>query len=66
MQSTIKAARRARDLSQAEVAQALGVSIPTYRRMENSPGTMSLDHAKKLVEILGVIPDDIVIEAASS
>lgn len=64
MQITVKGARRVLGLSQAEVAESLGVSIPTYRRMENDPGCMSLDAAKKLVEILGVVPDDLVLEVA--
>lgn len=60
MQLTLKAARVNRGFTQADLAEKLGISIPTYARIEANPEVMSLRIARRLVDILGVKPEDLL------
>lgn len=40
--------------TQQQVADELGVSRPTYARMEKNPGDISLDEAKKIAALFGM------------
>lgn len=51
---SVKEARGRAGLSQVQVAVALGISEPTYRRYEREPGLMSLRLTFKLADVLGV------------
>lgn len=55
----IKTARKRARYSQQETADYLGVSRPTYIKMENDPGTITVDDAKKLAAFFGVKVSDI-------
>lgn len=48
----IEARKRAR-YTQQQVADLLGISRPTYIKMEKDPGTISIDDAHKLAAIFG-------------
>lgn len=52
-------ARKNERYSQQQVADLLGVSRPTYARMEQNPGDVSVEDAKKLAEIFKVDVRDI-------
>lgn len=52
-------ARKKERYSQQQVAALLGVSRPTYARMEQNPGDVSIEDAKRLAEIFKVDVRDI-------
>ena len=52
-------ARKKERYSQQQVADLLGVSRPTYARMEQNPGDVSVEDAKRLAEIFRVDVRDI-------
>lgn len=52
-QAVLRALRRARGLSQAQVGQLLGVSQKRVARIEAAPDRTSLDQIAKLVSLLG-------------
>ena len=63
---SVKAARVTRGLTQIDVARELGVSVPTYTRIEKDPNLMSIARGKKLAAILGMSFDDIVLSTDST
>lgn len=52
-------ARKAARYSQDEVAGKLGISRPTYAKMEKDPGSVTIDDAQKLAKMFGVSVGDI-------
>lgn len=50
---SIRGARADRGLTQRDVAEALGVSLPTYGLMERDPERITWAQAKRLSEIFG-------------
>ena len=54
MPITVKAARVNAGKSQQEVADARGVHVQTYGRLERNPEDMSIKEAKKFAQIVGV------------
>ena len=55
----LKEARKAARYSQEEVAGKLGISRPTYAKMEKEPGLITIDDAKKLSGLFGVAVSEI-------
>ena len=55
----LKEARKSARYSQEEVAGKLGISRPTYAKMEKEPGLITIDDAKKLSELFGVAVSEI-------
>lgn len=55
----LKEARKAARYSQEEVAGKLGISRPTYAKMEKEPGLITIDDAKKLSDLFGVAVSEI-------
>lgn len=51
----------ARRYSTAAMAAFLGVSRPTYERLEREPGLITRDRAEKLADYLDVPVDDIFL-----
>lgn len=49
----IREARLARNLSQAHVASIVGVSLPTYRKIEDGNGTIEFRHVVRTLAVLG-------------
>lgn len=66
--SQLRAARALLGLSQRELAEASGVSVPTIRRMEASKGTVraNVDTLVKIVEALGAAGVELIGEGAAS
>lgn len=62
---SVKQARQYAGYTQMEMAQRLGVSRDTYRKIELSPETASVALAKKISEIVN-IPIDQIFFAESS
>ncbi len=54
----IEARKNAR-YSQEQVAGLLGISRPTYAKMESNPETITIEDAKKLSELFDVSVADI-------
>ncbi|UUG68566.1 helix-turn-helix domain protein [Halomonas phage YPHTV-1] len=59
MEATLKQARLFKDLSQAEVAEKLGVHRHTYMKWEKHPDEMPLGKAKEFCRITN-LPVDII------
>lgn len=55
----IKQSREALDISQAEMADKLGVSRPTYIAIEKGERDLSLEEAQKLADIFGIPLDNL-------
>lgn len=47
-------ARKNARYSQQQVAERLGISRPTYAKMEANPETVTIEDAKKLSQMFGV------------
>jgi putative transcriptional regulator len=55
----LREARQEANLTQAEVADHLGVSRPTYIKMEKHPDEVTISDAIKLADLFGVKVDAI-------
>lgn len=51
----IREARLARNLSQAHVASVVGISLPTYRKIEAGDGTIEFRHVVRALAVLGYV-----------
>lgn len=56
---TIKQARKLRDLTQDEMAEALQVHVQTYRKIEENPDMATVGQAKTIAEVTGVSIDQL-------
>ena len=56
---SVKQARNYAELTQVEVAQKLGISRDSYRKIELFPETASIAIAKKFSEVVGIPIDQI-------
>ena len=63
MKLTLGAWRRARGISQDEMAKLCGVSAVTYRKWEQDPGSIKIDNAILIADKLQVSLDDIILSA---
>ena len=61
MQYSLKELRARVNMTQAEIAQKLGVSTQTYCGWENSPGDIKISKAVQLAKIFGIQVGDIKI-----
>lgn len=61
MKLSLDAWRRARGLSQSEVADGIGVHVNTYQRWEKNPGEIRYDKAIALADLLNIKLDDIIL-----
>jgi transcriptional regulator with XRE-family HTH domain len=64
----LRAARALLGISQRELADAAGVSVPTIRRMEASEGTVraNVDTLMKIIGALGAAGIELIAEGDSS
>jgi transcriptional regulator with XRE-family HTH domain len=53
--SRIRDTRLARNLSQAHVASVVGISLPTYRKIESGDGTIEFRHVVRTLAVLGYV-----------
>lgn len=56
---TVRAYRRAREISQEEMASKLGVHVNTYQNWEKEPEKITIANAVKIAEILNVSMNEI-------
>lgn len=63
---TVKQARLLAGLSQAKVAQKMGVNVDTYRRIEKNPECSTIESAKKICRILNMPFDTIFFDRCST
>lgn len=56
----LRAWRRAKDISQQEMADKLNVHINTYQNWEKNPSKISIERAVQISKILGVSINDIL------
>ena len=59
MPMTLKKARLINEKTQQEMADAIGVYIDTYRKMEENPERVTIEKAKKIASFLGMSVNDI-------
>lgn len=58
-QLTLRQLRLAKEVSQEKMAEELGVHRNTYASLEENPGKISIDQAKKISKFLEVTVDAI-------
>lgn len=61
MRFTIKQARSYAGLTQAEMAEKLGIHRSTYMKIENDPSIATLGQISRISEITGVTIDQIFL-----
>ena len=61
MKLSLKQWRKAKDLTLEEVAEKVGVSIPTLRRWETEPGEMRMSTFAGLCKLYGIEYDQVEI-----
>ena len=63
---TVKQARVLKDLTQMEMAEFMGLSRDTYRKIEANPKTATIEQAYKIAKITGIGIDQIFFVDAST
>ena len=66
MKLSLDAWRRARNISQKEMAEACNVSIVTYQTWERNPGKIKIDNAICIADKLQIPLDDIILSVNST
>lgn len=59
---TLRAWRRAREISQGDMADKLNIHINTYQNWEKEPEKISIANAVKIAQILGVEMNEITFK----
>lgn len=59
MALTLRQWRRAKEITQHEMADKLGIHVMTYQNWEKEPGKISISNAVNIANILGLTVDDI-------
>ena len=59
MKVTVKQARLLKGVTQEKMAELLGIGYNTYRKIENSPDSATVELAKKISSITGFCFEDI-------
>ena len=63
---SVKQARQYAGFTQVEIAQKLGISRDSYRKIEAFPDTASISIAKKFSEVVGIPIDQIFFAGKST
>lgn len=63
---SVKQARLYAGYTQTEIAEKLGISRDTYRKIETSPDTASVAIARKFSDVVGIPIDQIFFEKKST
>lgn len=63
---TVKLARVAKGLKQVEMAEKMGVSRDTYRKIEKNPEEATVAQAKQIAEITGIPATEIFFDRTST
>jgi len=62
MKLTLREWRRLKEVTQAQMAEACGVTPATFIEWEKKPSGIKLSYALKIVERLGITLDDVILE----
>ena len=57
---TLRAWRRAKEITQEKMAELLDVATPTYISWEQNPENIKVSNAYKIADVLGVDISDII------
>lgn len=60
MEMSIRQARRAKEITQKEMAESLQVHVQTYRRIEEHPETATIAQARRIAEKLCMSYNDLI------
>lgn len=63
---TIRQARLAKEITQADMAKSLGVHTQTYRKLEAHPEDFTVAQAKKIAGVLDMPYDDLIFASTST
>lgn len=66
MSYTVRQARMLADKSQSESANAIGVCLQTYRKLEKNPEKVTIEQAKILSKFFGLPYDAIFFDSNSN
>lgn len=66
MSISVKMARVGANLTQQQLADEMGIHVQTYAKMENNPGSMTIDESKLFARIVGVPWSDIFFDIDSN
>lgn len=66
MEMSIRQARRAKEITQKEMAESLQVHVQTYRRIEEHPETATIAQARKIAEKLCMSYNDLIFTQDST
>lgn len=62
MRISMKQARVGANMTQAQIADKMGIHPQTYAKIERHPGSATIDQAKQFSKIVGVSMDDIFFD----
>lgn len=65
-QLDLQALRRARNITQKEMAKLLGIHENTYVNWEHNPDKITISYAVKIANILNATVDDIFLKSNST
>ena len=63
---TVKQARQMKGLTQAQMAQEMGISRDTYRRIECNPESATIMQGRRIAEITRIAFDSIIFARDST
>lgn len=63
MALTLRQWRKAREITQEQMAKALNIHINTYQNWEKDPGRISVTNVMKIAEVLKVSINDIIFNS---
>lgn len=63
MALTLRQWRKAREITQEQMAKALNIHINTYQNWEKDPGKISVTNVMKIAEVLKVSINDIIFNS---
>ena len=66
MEMSIRQARRAKDITQKEMAESLKIHVQTYQRIEKYPETATIAQARAIADRLGMSYNDLIFARNST
>lgn len=60
MEMSIRQARRAKEITQKEMAESLKIHVQTYQRIEKNPETATIAQARAIAKKLGMTYNDLI------
>lgn len=66
MAQSIRSVRRAKDITQQDMADSLQIHVQTYRKIEENPESATIAQARQIADRLGVAYDDLLFTSNST